>query len=179
MNTENQIFIKIFGTQSKKKVYHVAILVIYCLLFLIPHFISSQTEYHPFNLGSKSIFNFPKTEYQGATQSWDISEDERGYLYFANNDGLLEFDGQSWSVYKVANQTIVRSIAYQSGGRIYAGAQNELGYFEPDASGCLKYQSLLAFLPKDLPIEDVWDIVIQGKEVFFSNQPLRFGVRWG
>ncbi len=169
MNTENQIFIKIFGTQSKKKVYHVAILVIYCLLFLIPHFISSQTEYHPFNLGSKSIFNFPKTEYQGATQSWDISEDERGYLYFANNDGLLEFDGQSWSVYKVANQTIVRSIACQSGGRIYAGAQNELGYFEPDASGCLKYQSLLAFLPKDLPIEDVWDIVIRGKEVFFRT----------
>ncbi|MBP9196008.1 MAG: hypothetical protein KBF57_15085, partial [Saprospiraceae bacterium] len=169
MNIENQIFIKIFGTQSKKKVYHVAILTLFCLLFSFPPFLSSQNANQPFNLGSKSIFNFPKTEYQGATQSWDISEDERGYLYFANNDGLLEFDGQSWSVYKVANQTIVRSIACQIGGRIYAGAQNELGYFEPDASGCLKYQSLLAYLPKDLPIEDVWDIVIRGKEVFFRT----------
>ena len=129
MNIENQIFIKIFGTQSKMKVYHVAILTLFCLLFSFPTFLSSQNANQPFNLGSKSIFNFPKTEYQGATQSWDISEDERGYLYFANNDGLLEFDGQSWSVYKVANQTIVRSIACQIGGRIYAGAQNELGYF--------------------------------------------------
>lgn len=169
MNIENQIFIKILGTQRQIGMYHVKIFIIFCFSVTRLSFIYPQTKMEDFNLGSKAIFNFPKTDYQGATQSWDISEDERGFLYFANNDGLLEYDGQSWSVYKVANQTIVRSIACHKGGRIYAGAQNELGFFEPDAGGCLKYHSLLPSLPKDLPIEDVWDIVIRGDEVFFRT----------
>ncbi|MFN8318870.1 MAG: triple tyrosine motif-containing protein [Saprospiraceae bacterium] len=121
------------------------------------------------NLGRKAIFNFTKSEYKAATQSWDIAEDKRGLLYFANNDGLLEYNGRDWQLYKVDNQTIVRSVAIDDQGRIFTGAQNELGWFDSDENGKLQYHSLKKFLPSTLSLEDVWDIVITGGKVYFRT----------
>ncbi len=62
------------------------------------------------NLGTPFIHNFPKSAYQAGTQNWAITQDHRKITYFANNAGLLEFDGINWKVYPIDNRTIVRSI---------------------------------------------------------------------
>lgn len=122
------------------------------------------------NLGIPPVRNFSRKAYQAGTQTWDATQDARGILYFANNDGLLRFDGNRWSILPVSNHTIVRSAAAGPEGRIYAGAQNELGYFAPDAAGRLSYTSLIALLPPgDRHFEDVWDIVVYEEAVFFRT----------
>ncbi len=123
-------------------------------------------------LGIPPIVNFSKKAYAAGTQNWDIAQDSRGVMYFANNNGLLRFDGVVWSCFKVSNGTIVRSLAIHSSGRIYVGAQGEFGYFFPGANGGLQYHSLINLLSKDFRnFEDIWDISFHDGAVFFrSNQ---------
>jgi DNA-binding CsgD family transcriptional regulator len=123
------------------------------------------------NLGMPPVRNFPKKVYSAGTQNWDAAQDRRGVLYFANNEGLLQFDGSRWQCYAVANKTVVRSVAIDSEGRIFAGAQSELGYFFPEQNGRLQYHSLTGLLPTEKRnFEDVWDIVVQDTTVFFRTR---------
>ena len=58
-------------------------------------------------IGQPNIKNFNKIEYKGGTQNWDIDQDKNGNLYFGNNDGLLQFDGSNWKIYKTPKKNWV------------------------------------------------------------------------
>ena len=137
---------------------------------LIPEVISQGV-----NLGIPPMRSFSKKAYKGGTQNWDAAQDSQGAMYWANNDGLLRFDGTNWTCLPVANHTIVRSVAIDHSERIFVGAQSEIGYFSPSATGRLTYHSLVGLLPPDQrSFEDVWDIVIQGKDIFFRTNHIVF-----
>ncbi len=135
-------------------------------LFLKPQFASGQGV----NIGTPPIWNYSRKDYAAGTQNWDATQDNNNLMYWANNDGLLRFDGSSWTSFPVSNHTIVRSIAFDGKDRIYAGAQSELGYFTPNPSGQLTYKSLVNLLPSNnRNFEDVWDIVFHEGKVFFRT----------
>ncbi len=46
------------------------------------------------------VTNFDVNDYDAGNQNWSIERAE-GYIYVANNDGLLEFDGTNWRLYKL------------------------------------------------------------------------------
>ena len=121
-------------------------------------------------LGRPLVQSFQKDMYQGGTQSWQIVEVEAGRMYFANNSGLLTYSGNRWKIQGLPQSTIVRSIAkgtYPT--RIFAGGQDELGYFTPNQKGELQYQSLKPLIPKKYSnFEDVWDaLFLPGQGAFF------------
>src|SRR5690606_30832265 len=90
--------------------------------------------------------------------------------YFANNEGLLSFDGRHWKLYTLPHKTVVRSVKISPDGKIYVGAQDEIGYFFPDKNGSLKFTSLKDLIPeKERLFSDVWNIVIIKNEVFFRT----------
>jgi ligand-binding sensor domain-containing protein/DNA-binding CsgD family transcriptional regulator len=121
-------------------------------------------------IGLPDIINYGKEVYNAGAQSWDIKQDKSGILYFANNEGLLSFDGTSWKLYPLPNKTIVRSIAFGKDNRIYVGAQDEIGYFSPDAKGKLIYTSLTSLLPDaDKKFADIWHIVYHEGDLFFRS----------
>jgi ligand-binding sensor domain-containing protein/DNA-binding CsgD family transcriptional regulator len=117
------------------------------------------------------IVNYPKDVYQAGTQSWDITQDRNGILYFANNSGLLTFNGHYWHRYTMPNETIVRSVQVAASGKVFVGAQDEIGYFFPGTNGELAYTSLKNLIPAaDRNFADVWDISIIGDQVFFRAE---------
>ena len=59
--------------------------VLFILLLLLPASAPAQIKY----TGAPDIRNYPKSEYNAATQNWAIIQDENGFICFANNDGLL------------------------------------------------------------------------------------------
>ena len=122
-------------------------------------------------IGIPRIVNYSKMEFQAGTQTWKISQDKRGVLYFANNDGLLSYNGKYWKVYPLPNKTSVRSVAADTiSGRIYVGAQDEMGYFYPDAAGILTYTSLKPLIPPgERQFADVWNIIINKEAVLFRG----------
>ena len=59
-------------------------------------------------------------EYGGGTQNWTITRDNNGWIYAANNSGLLQFDGYSWHLF--SNGMIIRTAYHDGKERIYVGA---------------------------------------------------------
>lgn len=50
--------------------------------------------------GLPGMRNFQRSEYNCGTQNWAVAQAPNGMVYFANNEGLLEFDGQHWTTYR-------------------------------------------------------------------------------
>ncbi|WP_205503742.1 triple tyrosine motif-containing protein [Rufibacter psychrotolerans] len=112
--------------------------------------------------------NFKPEEFKGGIQSWGIVQDDRELLYIANNFGLLEFDGATWSLHSPKRGTKVRSVLVGANDRIYVGCQADFGYFEPDPRGLLQYFSLADSLPqKYRNFDEVWRIYEQGGTTYF------------
>ena len=72
------------------------------------------------NIGTPFIRNFTKGDYSAGTQSWGVAQDLKGFIYFANNDGLLVYDGVQWEVYRMPNLSMVRSVYIDYTGEVNA-----------------------------------------------------------
>ncbi len=121
-------------------------------------------------IGFPDIINYSKQTYKAGLQNWDIKQDKNGIVYFANNEGLLCFDGMYWTNYPLPNKTNVRSVEIGPANRIYVGGQDELGYFAPAANGRLVYNSLIEQInAKDRSFGDVWDIVALKGNIYFRS----------
>lgn len=142
------------------------------LLICLPLQVISQNT-----IGFPDILNYSKQAYKAGLQNWDIKQDKNGIVYFANNEGLLSYDGKFWNLYPLPNKTIVRSVEIGLDNRIYVGGQDEVGYFTPASNGKLSYHSLVEQIPaKDRSFGDVWDIILFNGTPFFrtSNKIFRF-----
>src|SRR6185312_10680628 len=93
-------------------------------------------------IGASTIRNYTHTDYNASAEIFGASQDKNGILYFANNDGLLTFDGGYWKIYPLPNKAAVKSLAIDPSGRIYVGGQDEIGYFFPNKEGILKFHSI-------------------------------------
>lgn len=132
--------------------------------------LSACVTAQPVNLGNPPVRSFSKKDYTGGTQTWDICQDSRGILWFANNAGVLEFDGTHWRQHAIPNRTIVRSVEASPDGRIYVGAQDDFGYLAPDVQGRMFFHSLKGLLPKEEQgFGDVWHIAVRPEGVFFRT----------
>ena len=136
------------------------------LFLLIAVLYFGSIAYAQNTIGIPNITNFYKQDYKAGRQNWDIAQDSRGIMYFANNNGLLTYDGSFWRTYPIPNATIVRSLAIDKNDRIYIGGQQEIGYFYPNERGELEYTSLRQLI-KDSDYADVWTIQIVEDHIFF------------
>jgi len=122
------------------------------------------------NIGIPYIRNFLKSDYKAGTQNWAISQDQKGFMYFANNDGLLVFDGVVWHLHRMPNLSITRSVYVRDNGDIYVGAYNDMGKMVFRGNGKLEFESLKKYIPVEYQnFDDIWNITsFDGKIVFQS-----------
>ncbi|MDF2192116.1 triple tyrosine motif-containing protein [Paraflavitalea sp. CAU 1676] len=147
------------------------------LLLLLCYSMSFTALFAQNTIGFPDIINYPKEQYRGGGQNWDVAIDQRGLMYFANTEGLLTYDGQYWKLYPIANHTRLRSVKVDERGYIFVGAQDELGYYFPDRNGALQYHSLRHLVPANSgSVADVWDIELHDNAVFYrlSNMVLEY-----
>lgn len=143
-------------------------LSVFSLFILIGHVYGLHPE----------VRNFSKKISKAGTQNWDIVQYKNDWMYFANNSGLLEFDGDRWTIFPIRNYTNVRSLMYDSiHDRIYAGAFNEFGYYQRLKTGILSYVSLSEkLISADRKFTEIWNISATESAVFFQsdNEIFRF-----
>lgn len=129
---------------------------------------SSQILGQPF-IGQREITNYEKKKYNAGTQNWQIQQDKQGRMYFANNEGVLSFDGNYWELYPLPNKTIVWSIE-MANKKLFVGGQDEIGYLSPNDGGQLVFHSLKSLLDEsDQKFADIWNIVHVGEDIFFRS----------
>jgi hypothetical protein len=137
------------------------------ILFLLTLLAVHQTQAQN-TIGIPTIINYPKQLYNAGSQNWNIAQGPEGIIYFANNQGLLSFDGTFWRRYPLPNKTIVRSVAIGKEGKIYVGGQSEFGFFAPGKRGDLVYTSLMPLLKDSArDFTDVWNISLYQDHIFF------------
>ncbi len=141
-----------------------------CLCLVLGFMGQTTASARQMSLGRLPVKNFTRQDYRAGTQTWAIEQGPDGVMYFANNAGLVRFDGTYWRTYPIGNKTNVRSVKLASDGRIYVGGQGDLGYFHSNESGHLVYRSLKELIPEeDQKFEDVWEIEEFDGYLFFRT----------
>lgn len=133
------------------------------LLFFI---VISADAIHP------AVRNFTRRDYRSGTQNWAIVQDKNNIMYFANNNGLLVFDGKNWKTVPIRYGTNVRSIAYDGNDRIYASTFNEFGYFSRShTNGTIEYHSISGPLQiTHAGSNELYNIHIDNNFVYFQGE---------
>lgn len=121
-------------------------------------------------IGVPYVQNYTKGLYGAGNQNWSIVKDQDGVMYFGNAEGLLTYDGNNWQLYRMPNQIIVRSVASDEHGKIYAGGFGEFGYWDYNQDGLFVYHSLSKLLPeKEMVKDEIWKIYVDGNRIIFQS----------
>jgi len=125
------------------------------LLLFLPFTGFSQLK----KIGTPQIINYSRLVYQAGTQNWGISQDQYGFMYFANNEGVLIFDGFHWEQVVVSQAKPVRSIYTDSKNTTYIGFFNDFGMLQPGDSSLFIFESFRHMLPEGIDsFDEIWKI---------------------
>ena len=126
--------------------------IIKYILVVLTTFVCSAQEHPP-------VMAYNPENYGAQNQNWSIYQTTDQIMYFANNSGLLEYDGMNWNNYPVPDNSIVRSVK-AVGNQIYTGSYMDFGVWERNTKGILEYTSLVQKLGIELAEdEQFWDII--------------------
>ena len=123
------------------------------------------------------INNYSYQSYNAGTSNWCILEDDRGIMYFSNNQGILEYDGQDWELIESPKRQVARSLAKDEKGVIYAGFVGDIGYLKSDKKGKTIFNSLKSKLPPEHQVfKEVWNTYFLNGKIYFQTKSKLF--RW-
>lgn len=114
------------------------------------------------------VNQFKPETYKAGNQNWDISIDNDGVVYLANNSGLLVENGIKSILYQLPSKTIIRSVTVVN-DRIYTGTFEDVGYWKKAEDG-LQYHSLSDLLNGlSLDNQEFWKIVSFNDKIYFQS----------
>jgi AraC family chitin signaling transcriptional activator len=132
------------------------------ILVLLASFVVSAQEHPP-------VMSYNPDTYVAENQNWSISQTSDQTMYFANNSGLLEYDGTNWKLYPVPDKSIVRSVKAIN-NLIYTGSYMDFGVWKRNNKSILEYTSLVQQFNIEL-VEDeqFWDIMKLDNWLIFQS----------
>ena len=124
--------------------------------------------------GNPFITCYPPEVYNAEDQNWAVVQDNRGFIYVANYQAVLEYDGTTWRSIEITNTSYVYSLALGEDGFLYVGAVNQFGYIAPDSIGNLAYNSLSEQVPDSVVFSAVYDTYYHNGKVYFCSYEYDF-----
>ncbi|MFA9390673.1 MAG: two-component regulator propeller domain-containing protein [Prolixibacteraceae bacterium] len=140
---------------------------IYKTLFIVLLF-WSDLVFGQYNL-RPNIVHFSRQSYKASEKNWAVDIDRSGFIYFGNNSGLLQFDGERWELFQLPEKTIIRSVKVSADDKIYTGAYEEFGYWQRDQYGILNYTSLSEGIASEMHNDEIWKIAFDEDKVIFQS----------
>jgi len=139
--------------------------------FAQPEFVTSRKPpIHWLENGLPYIQNFSPKDYNAEIQNRAIVQDKNGFMYFGNNNGVVVFDGISWSLIQTPSKTNARSLCLIN-DTVYVGTVGDFGYLGHDKKGKLTFISLLKYIPKqNRDFKDVYHISTFEDAIYFSSR---------
>jgi len=119
--------------------------------------------------GVPYLQNFTPEQFGFNGKIWGIDSSPNGLVYYATDNGLLEFDGTTWKCY-TGSKGITRSVLVSSDSLIYTGSDLDFGVWKRDSYQNFIYTSIY---PIDVDLNDIyeefWTIKKIGDKVFFIS----------
>ena len=117
----------------------VKILLLLLLCFPLTHF--AQT-------GNYFLSHYTPAQEHFNTVCFEMTQDEKGIMYFATNSGLLEFDGKNWDILK--GLSAVYTVHINPNGEIYWGGAKGFGKIGYNAFGFQQLELISDTLSTDI-----------------------------
>ena len=90
------------------------------------------------------IDNYKTSIYGGFPQNWGITQSSDGKIYFANQEGVIVFDGERWKFVEMPNLMPARSIETLKNGNIIVGGVGNFGLISKTKNNIISYQTLMS-----------------------------------
>lgn len=117
------------------------------IILALPFLVQAQST-PLFEIGKRFTSVFTRQQFPAGNQNWGSVQDSAGIIYFANNDGVLTFDGHFWNLIPVTDDSsVVRAVAIGKDGTLWVGAEGQFGYLTRGKNRKHEFTSLVASLP--------------------------------
>ena len=104
-------------------------------------------------------------------QNWDLAQDTLGRIWVANTSAVLLFDGVNWSAVKGTEYKDIRNFVVSNDNIIYAGGENDIGYFTQNERGQTMFASIMHLLEEgNEKIGAVHSVATHNGAVFFKTR---------
>lgn len=116
------------------------------------------------------VKTYDAASYRATAFNYSAIENDLGVVFFANESGVLQFDGSKWRLITLEKFSSANALLLDE-NRIYVGGRNEFGYLEKDSLGFYEYKSLrqLLELREGELLTDIWQVILHEGDVFFSS----------
>lgn len=119
-------------------------------------------------IGLPFMANYGPADYDFSNQNFDVVVGDDGHIYFANNDGILVYNGDDWEKLVLPNSATPYFFSKSDNGTIFVGGTNEIGYLSSTKNGVLSYVSLKDKLPAEVESFVSQTHLVKDKIVFNS-----------
>jgi signal transduction histidine kinase/DNA-binding NarL/FixJ family response regulator len=127
--------------------------------------------------GRPLLRRFTPKDYRSHYQVWAATQASDGRMWFGSLGGAVIFDGHAWTKADVPT-SFVRQLVEGPRRRMFVGAEEALGYLEPDGLGGQRYVSLLDKVPAEArPIGLGRRVVRAGDDIFVACDRQVFRIR--
>ncbi|MBL60535.1 MAG: hypothetical protein CMI85_00160 [Candidatus Pelagibacter sp.] len=127
-------------------------------------------EVSAFSKPLPQIVNYSPSEYGALTQNWGVTEDKDGRIYFANNNGVLIYDGSNWKLISLPDFKSARSISSDPSGNVIVGSRGSFGFIKNNNIGEPKFVSLSKNIPKYRSNSAIYEThIIENGSLFFRT----------
>ncbi len=92
------------------------------------------------DLAPPPLQNYTLEDYNLQPQNWAITQDSSGQLIFANQGGILSYDGRNWQQIPLPNTSAYAVLALKD--ELIAAGQDSIGYLRRTDQGLLAYHAL-------------------------------------
>jgi DNA-binding CsgD family transcriptional regulator len=138
-------------------------------LFLLP-LAGIQAQPSPLaNREPPEIKQYLSNNFATGSQNWGICQNPvDGKVYFASTEGLLEYNGITWTRYSLPGKQIIRSVLADSKGNIFSGSFEDFGIWEKNENCELQYRSLAEAITIEKN-DEIWKIYEQDERIYFQS----------
>ena len=82
------------------------------------------------DMGIPFFENFTAGQYHAHNRNFDVACDDKGYVYFANFEGLLVYDNVEWRILHTPDISRVLSVSVENDGKVRFEGVSVIGYVE-------------------------------------------------
>ena len=119
--------------------------------------------------GIPFVTNYDLDTYLAEESNWSVAQDDRGVMYFGNDEAVLEYDGTVWRKIKVPGQLYIYSMTSSKDGTIYLGGVDDFGRLIVNNEGKKVYESLKYLIEDSSTVLRVWKTYVKKGNVYFCT----------
>jgi len=117
--------------------------------------------------GVPMLRNFGSRVYMGHPMNHRVAQSEKGLIYIGNYEGVLEYDGHSWTILKDSGQVFDLDIDRE--GRIWTSGFRRFGWFERGEDNQWVYTDLYREIEKFGSAESEFrNVIVDGRVVYVA-----------